>query len=282
MVELDEAVSFLFVPGDRSERFAKALASGADAVILDLEDAVAPGAKSAARSSVAAFLAEKPAVIVRTNAPGTPWFSHDIAMLSVSKPAALMLPKAEGGEVLAEIALQLGGCGMVALIETAAGMASLERMASVPGVSRFAFGSIDFQLDMGIDEQDEELLPYRSELVLRSRVAGLAPPIDGISTAIDDAHELDRQSRRARRMGFGGKLCIHPCQVDTVRNAFLPSSEEIHRAERIVAAADAAGAGVVTVDGRMVDLPVVLLARKTLQIATKRTANRNTGMSNAH
>jgi len=267
LIDLGHATTFLFVPGDRPERFAKAASSGADAVIIDLEDAVAPEAKDRARAAVTSFLAASrgsPAV-VRVNGADTPWFADDLLALADAGPAGIVLPKAEDIEVLQEIAARLPDTVLLPLIETAKGFANLAQLASVtPCVCRFIFGTIDFQLDLGIEGEGEELLAFRSELVLRSRVAGTAPPVDGVSLSIDDPETLLFESRRARRLGFGGKLCIHPRQVSVVAAAFRPTDEEIARAERIVAAADSSTSGVVVVDGRMVDRPVVAVARKTL------------------
>jgi citrate lyase subunit beta / citryl-CoA lyase len=213
--------SYLFVPADRPERYPKALASGADAVIVDLEDAVAPAAKAEAREALAVWLAGRGGpeadgtpLLVRINAAGTPWFEADLARLRAAPPGAvqaLMLPKAERVSALEEARRASGGLALVPLIETAEGFDQLDPIARAPGVQRLAFGSIDFQLDMGIEESDSglELLPFRAQLVLASRLAQLAPPIDGVTPAIDDAERLGRETLAARRLGSGAKLCIH-------------------------------------------------------------------------
>ena len=178
--------SYLFVPADRPERFAKALASGADAVIVDLEDAVAPPAKEAAREALGIWLTrEEGQVVVRINAVDTPWFADDMALCQSPAVAAVMVPKAER---VAD--LNCGDKPVLPLVETAAGIDAVRELARAPRVERLVFGSIDLQLDLGISGDGEELLLFRTQLVLASRLAGLAPPVDGVSTAIDDDKQL--------------------------------------------------------------------------------------------
>lgn len=271
--------SYLFVPADRPERFAKALVSGAEAVIIDLEDAVAPAAKHAAREALARWLpafdlgASTATLVVRTNAPGSEWFDADLALLRAAPPrtlAALMLPKAERAAVLEHAHRASGGLPLLPLIETAEGFDRLRRLAQAPGVQRLAFGSIDFQLDLGIDESEAgaELLTFRSQLVLASRLAALAAPIDGVTTTLDDAERITRDARAARRLGFGAKLCIHPKQVAAVQAAFTPSAAERDWACRVLDAVDRAGGAAVAVDGKMVDRPVELRARQMLGLCS--------------
>ena len=256
--------SYLFVPADRPERFAKALASGAGAVIVDLEDAVAPHAKDAARAALEAWLARSEGrVVVRINSVDTPWFADDLRVCRSSCVAAVMLPKAERAIDLAAIEHK----ALLPLIETAAGIDALRDIARAPRVERLVFGSIDLQLDLGITGDGDELLFFRSQLVLASRLAGLAPPVDGVSTAIDDAAQLEADAQRARRLGFGAKLCIHPKQVDTVNRSFSPSAEELAWAHRVLDAAASAAGAAVAVDGKMVDKPVLLRAQALLRQA---------------
>lgn len=265
------ARTLLFVPGDRPERFDKACASGADAVIIDLEDAVAPDAKARARDAVAAWLVASQAppaagqpgpatrsVWLRVNAAGTPWFADDVALARRAGIAGIVLPKAEHAEQLREVG---AASAVIALIETARGIANVDAVAGAPGVARLAFGSIDLQADLGIAGDGDALHAFRSALVLASRLADLAPPIDGVTTAIDDTALLRAEARRAREFGFGGKLCIHPKQIATVREAFAASAAERAWAERVLEAAGRAGGAAVQVDGRMVDRPVMLRAR---------------------
>ena len=257
--------SYLFVPADRPERIAKALASGADAVIVDLEDAVAPAAKAAARAGLAAVLQSTGApVLLRINGADSEWFAADLAVCGLARVAGVVVAKAEDVAVLARVADAAPGRFVLPLVETALGFDAVRTLARCPGVQRLVFGSIDFQLDLGIDGEGEELLLFRSQLVLASRLAGLGAPVDGVSTAIADPAQLRADTDRARRLGFGAKLCIHPAQVALVNEGFSPSSEKVAWAERVVAAAAAAGGAAVQVDGRMVDKPVLLRAQALL------------------
>jgi len=256
--------SYLFVPGDRPERIAKARAGGADAVIVDLEDAVAPANKLAARDAVAGALDPAQPVVLRINGADTEWFADDARLAAHPGVAAVMLPKAAAAEPVAALRSACGGRPVLALIESAAGMANLKALAAAAGVARLVFGSIDFQLDLDIVDDDLALLPFRMRLVLASRVAGLPAPVDGVTTALDDAARIEAEARRARALGFGGKLCIHPKQVAIVNDAFSPSAQETAWAQRVVDAASAAGGAAVAVDGKMVDAPVLARARRLL------------------
>jgi citrate lyase subunit beta/citryl-CoA lyase len=257
------ARTYLFVPGSRPERFAKALAAGAHAVIIDLEDAVAIADKERARDAVAAALPLSTPVFVRINAAGTTWFDDDVGMCGRPGIAGVVLPKAEDPRIIAKIRADVGGdIAILPLIETAAGLWNALDIARAPGVARLLFGSIDFQVDLGL--RDDELTTYRAQLVLVSRVAGIAAPVDGVTTAINDADALARDVARARTLGFGGKLCIHPQQVEAVNAAFRPSAEEVAWAQRVVAADAAAHGAAVAVDGKMVDRPVLLKALEIL------------------
>lgn len=260
--------SLLFVPADRPERFAKAAASGADAVIVDLEDAVAPASKSAARDGLADRLATPASIVLRINGRDTPWFDDDLRAAAHPGVAAVMCPKTGSADDIAAVRARCAGKPVLALIETAAGMAGLGTIAASPGVARLVFGSIDFQLDMDIEDDDEALRPYRAQLVLASRVAGLPAPVDGVTTAMGDADALARDARRARASGFGGKLCIHPAQVAGVNAAFAPSPEQLAWARRVVAATQASRGAAVAVDGRMVDAPVFARACRLLAAAS--------------
>lgn len=272
------ARSYLFVPGDRAERIAKACASGADAVIVDLEDAVAPEHKAAARDAVRAVLgaALNAAVplVLRVNAVGTAWFEDDARLAAHPGVAAIMLPKAEGAASIQAARHRGAGKPVIALVETAVGMAQVEAIAATPGVLRLAFGSIDFQLDLDIDDDDEALRAFRSRLVLASRVAGLQAPVDGVTVAIDDSARVEADARRARAFGFGGKLCIHPKQVALVNAAFSPSAEQIAWARRVIEAAASAQGAAVAVDGKMVDAPVLARAQRVLSAQAARETTR--------
>ncbi|MEO8024424.1 CoA ester lyase [Polaromonas sp.] len=266
------ARSFLFVPATRPERFAKALASGADAVIIDIEDAVAPGEKAQARQLLAQAwpalpTASRARVLVRVNAGNTAWHGDDLNLLGGLGVAGVMLPKAEQAAQLSHVAAVLGpACALVPMIESVAGLDAADALARSPQVLRLAFGNLDFQADAGlVCEPDEaELTAVRLALLLASRRAQLSSPIDGVTVDLQAPAQLARDLLRSRSGGFGAKLCIHPSQVVAVNAAFTPSPTEIDRARRVLAAGEAAGGGVVSLDGRMVDAPVLLLARRTL------------------
>lgn len=255
--------SYLFVPGDRPERFAKAMSAGADAVILDLEDAVAIAGKKAAREAVAAALDPARPAWVRVNARETAWFEEDLRAIARPGLAGVMLPKAERPEDALRVEA-VTGAKVLALIESAVGLWNALEVGRCPAVARIAFGSIDYQVDLNLDGEDEPLLHARAQLALASRVAGLPPPVDGVSVAIDDAGAIEADALRGRRLGFGGKLCIHPKQVEVVNRCFSPTPAELDWARRVVAAIDASGGAAVAVDGKMVDKPVLMKAQRIL------------------
>jgi citrate lyase subunit beta/citryl-CoA lyase len=252
------AASYLFVPGNRPDRYERACATNAGAVIVDLEDAVPAPEKSAARDMLSNWMSPVVPVLVRINAADTEWFEDDIAMCIACGAAGIVLPKAEGGGQIAAIAAHANGTlPVLPMIESARGFWHVVALAGCAGVQRLMFGSIDFQLDLGIDSDDhDELLHFRSQLVLASRLAGLAQPVDGVTTAIHDAQRLQEDAMRARRLGFGAKCCIHPDQVDIVNRYMAPSAEQLAWARKVIDAARNARGAVATVDGQMVDKPV--------------------------
>jgi len=258
-----QAVTFLFVPANRPERFTKAAASGADAIILDLEDAVQQDAKDAARAALAAGFTDLP-VLVRINGEGTPWHADDVAAVANLPFAAIVVPKAEIGEGLAALAAT-GRWPILPLIETARGLSQARTIAGLAGVERLAFGSIDFCADLGCAHTREALLAARSELVLASRLAGRVGPIDGVTTTIDDAALVASDARHALELGFGAKLAIHPRQIEAMRSGFAPQPAEIDWAEKALSSKDGAAA----VDGAMVDEPVRIRARLILARAAR-------------
>ncbi|MDP3165894.1 MAG: CoA ester lyase [Hydrogenophaga sp.] len=262
--------AYLFVPADRPERFAKARASGADAVIVDLEDAVAPEAKASARDALATALDASAPLVVRINAAGTPWFEDDLELCRHPGVAAVMLPKAEGIDAVCTV-VEITYKDVLPIIESARGLREIHSIASVPGVIRLAFGSVDLALDLGIDcapdGAESELLAFRSQVVLASRLAGLAAPVDGVSTAIEDLQRLQADTERSRRLGFGAKLCIHPKQLAIVQAVFTPTSERLDWAHRVCKAFETAGGSAVAVDSQMVDLPVYRRAQAVLRDA---------------
>jgi citrate lyase subunit beta/citryl-CoA lyase len=259
--------SYLFVPGNRPDRYDKACATRADAVIVDLEDAVAPDDKPAARESLRHWLSPTRNVIVRVNAPGSPWWDDDLGACAHEGVRALVVPKAEDPEQMAHAA-SVAGKPVLPLVETARGAWAALDIARAPHVARLLFGSLDYQADL--DATDDELVYVRSQLVQVSRVAGIAAPVDGITQAIDDAELVRRDSERAKRLGFGGKLCIHPRQVDIVNRAFSPSDEDLAWATRVVEAFEASRGNAALLDGKMIDRPVLVKARAMLDEAAAR------------
>jgi citrate lyase subunit beta/citryl-CoA lyase len=270
------ARTFLFVPADRPERHARALATGAGGVIVDLEDAVAPERKTSARGGLAASFAALPPqqrvrLLVRINAAGTPWHDDDCAQVGALAAqgliAGVVLPKAERAADLSRIAQAIGPEGvLVPLIESVAGLDAADALAAAPQVLRLAFGNLDFQADLGLacDADEAELVPVRLALLMASRRAGLPAPIDGVTADWRDAARLAADTARARRGGFGAKLCIHPEQVAPVHAALGPGADELAWARRVVDAIEASGGGVVSLDGKMVDAPLVRLAERML------------------
>jgi len=268
--------NFLFVPGTRPERFAKALDSGAGGVIIDLEDAVAPEEKETARNAVRAawpnFTAEqKKRLVIRSNSPGSKFYSADLILAQELAVACLLIPKSESMDEMNGAALVLPNTALIPMIETAIGLDHLREIANANQVIRLALGNLDLQADLGMvcDPQETELQTARYQIVLASRVAQIAPPVDGVTPSTDDVARIQDDAERAKRMGFGGKLCIHPKQVGIVKAAFMPSEEELAWAHRVIDADKASKGGAVKLDGRMIDRPVVLLAQRTIAIAGK-------------
>ena len=264
------ARSYLFVPGDRPDRFDKACSAGADMVIVDLEDAVAPENKAQARTAIMNWLSPDKTILLRINADTTPWFHDDLDVARAPGVAGILLSKAEGiDDALRTISVEQGKF-LLPQIETAQGFANAGAMASVTGVQRLLFGTLDFQMDLGIDGEREELDYFRSQLVLISRLAKIQPPVDGPCTALDDAAQLSADAHKARRIGFGGKLCIHPKQVAHVNAAFAPTTDELAWAKRVLSAAAQSKGAAVAMDGRMVDKPVILKVEQIVREAERR------------
>jgi citrate lyase subunit beta/citryl-CoA lyase len=262
----------LFVPASSRERHARAFASGADAVILDLEDGVAPALKAEARAGLREALAERVEgcrAVVRINAPATAAGAADLEELAGLDADAVMVPKADPDSV----ALAAGaGIPIVALVETAAGVLAAERTAAHPAVALLMLGPVDLAAELGCEESadGDELLLARGQLLLASAAAGLPAPLDGPCLQTRDAAVLELELRRAKRLGFGGKACIHPAQVEATTRAFSPSAEEVEWARRVLAGFEQGierDEGVTVVDGQMVDLPVVTRARRILALA---------------
>lgn len=265
MTPIKTARTYLFVPGDRPERFAKAHASGADVVILDLEDAVAEADKDRAREALFAYLAAGGTGMVRINGTQTPWFKADVHLCRMDGVQGVVLPKAEQSGDVQWLRQHLRpDTPVLPLIETAVGMMNAQDIARTSGVTRLVFGTVDFRKELGIEGDDQELLFFRSMLVLASKVAGIDAPVDGVTVAISDTAELRRASLQGQRLGFGAKLCIHPSQVAEVNAAYRPSEALLSWARRVLEAARS-HPGAFQLDGAMVDAPVIARATTLLQ-----------------
>jgi len=264
---VDAARTFLFVPGDRPERFPKADASGADVTILDLEDAVAPRDKESALAHVLDWARERERCMVRVNGIATPWIAREIEVLA-GTGIAVMLPKAENVDDVRRVATALPGSTLVALVETPHGVAAAETIARSGVVARMALGNVDLAAALGVEPSSPAALSgARWSMVLASALAGIAPPVDGVTTVLDDPPALDREAGHARELGFSGKLCIHPRQVAAVNAMMSPSVAELEWARRVLAVGQEGGVGVV--DGAMVDAPVLARARRLIDRADR-------------
>jgi citrate lyase subunit beta / citryl-CoA lyase len=277
------ARSFLFVPGDRPERFAKAQASGADAIILDLEDAVGGSKKAEARLAILAWLPAHFAdnLWIRINASSSLDHVDDVHFLrqlsgaleqtQVSPCGALrvMLPKVESLSSVDTLEQQVEhrtGLQLIAQIESALGLDQMRNFGESKSVHRLAFGSIDYGLDLGLSfEDDQALLHARSQIVWTTRLLGLPAAIDTVTANLKDPTIIEHDAQQAKRLGFGGKLCIHPSQVSAVNAAFYPSEKEIAWAQQVIEASAAAGDGAVSLGGQMIDRPVLLRAQGILE-----------------
>ncbi|HSH90178.1 MAG TPA: CoA ester lyase, partial [Ramlibacter sp.] len=249
-------------------------ASGAHAVILDLEDAVALEHKAAARSALAREWATLPGeqracIAIRINTAGSQSHEDDLALLrqfASHPPAAVMLAKAESA-IAIERVLRSAAAPVLPLIESAQGLGAVDAIAQSRGVLRLAFGHLDFQLDLGLEcgVDERELDSVRLGFVLASRLAGLPSPIDGVTVSLDDSGQLAADAQRSRRFGFGAKLCIHPKQVAVVNAALGPTPGQREWAQRVLDASKANGMGAFRLDGQMVDAPVLQRAQRMLQ-----------------
>jgi len=272
--------SALYLPASNPRAIEKARTLPCDAVILDLEDAVAPDAKAAARdAAVAAVRAgswDRRTLVVRANAADTPWGADDLAALAEARPDAVLLPKVSGAEPLAQARAVLGerGPALWAMVETCRAILSLSAIADAGhGLSVLVAGTNDLALEMrcrpGADRAP--LLPALSQIVLAARAAGLAA-LDGVLNALDDAALLAAECAQGRALGFDGKTLIHPAQLGPANRAYSPTDEEVAHARRIMEAfADPgnARAGAIRLDGRMVERLHLAEAERTLSLAQK-------------
>lgn len=275
--------SFLFAPGNHARRVEKALTLGADAVILDLEDAVANAEKIATRATALAALqpARPCRGYIRVNALSTEYGYGDLAAVIRRGVDGIILPKVESADELKtanwligalerEHGLKPGAIDLIPIIETALGFTRINDIATAgTRARRLAFGAGDFTFDLGLtwSREELELLPYRSQFVVTSRAAGLEPPIDTVWTQIKDEEGFAASAIHAKALGFQGKLCIYPTQVAVVNATFAPTQEEAAWARRVVTAFDAAerdGLASIQLDGKFIDYPIVFAARRVV------------------
>jgi citrate lyase subunit beta/citryl-CoA lyase len=273
-VLLSDAYCFLFVPANQPERYGKALASGAQGVIIDLEDAVGLDDKPKARDLLKQHWSsisdsDKQRIVVRCNAPGSPFYAADLVLIKELQVPCLMIPKTETCDHINGAAEELPITAFIPMIETPLGLHHLNEIAGSQQVLRLALGNFDMQVELGIscDENETELNTARFMMTLASKLAQIAPPIDGVTPAIDDEVKIFAHAQKAKRFGFGAKLCIHPRQIPAVKQAFTPTPPEIDWAQRVIAADKASGGQAAKVDGKMIDRPVVMLARRILSLA---------------
>ena len=270
---LSFAQAFLFVPANRPDRFAKSLATRAHAVIVDLEDAVPLSEKDVARDAIrrelTPWLLQYPErIVVRVNACGTPFLEDDLHLMDELGIRHIMLPKAESPEQLSSVVDALSFTPLlIPMIESARGVDQVKAIAAHRNTLRLSLGNIDLQFSFGMQcgPDELELLPIRHQVLLASRLAEISAPIDGVTVQIDSQDQLQADILRSKRLGFPAKLCIHPRQVDAVILGFQPSAQEIAYAQAVVAADRTANGGVVQLNGKMVDRPVVMLAKSVLQ-----------------
>ena len=277
MIPVEHARSLLFAPGDDEDKLRKALVSGADGVIADLEDGVVAARKEAARAIVLRVLAA-PAGCARLVRVGS---ADDAPLVTSLDVDAVVVPKATAESVAA---LGPEGPPIVAIVETAAGLRSAFDVASLPRVEALMLGTLDLAAELGFAPAGgRELLYARSKLVVDSAAAGIRAPFDGVHPDVRDEAGLIAEVTEARALGFGGKACIHPAQLGVVVAGFAPTAEELDWARSVVDVFDratATGAGVATLDGAMVDLPVVLRARRLLEQAEEEAdARRSEGVA---
>ncbi|MFJ9632945.1 HpcH/HpaI aldolase/citrate lyase family protein [Streptomyces sp. NPDC101175] len=264
-------LTWLYVPGDRPQVVAKALVAGADVVVIDLEDAVAPGRKEYARAATAELLSEpRPGVHVRVNAPDSPWAADDLkALTPLPGVSGLRLPKVTSAEEVAAVAESTGGLPLFALLETALGVERAFSIASAhPALRGISLGEADLRADLGVRE-DAGLDWSRSRVVVAARAAGLAPPPQSVHPDIRDLEGLAASCAHGRALGFLGRAAIHPRQLPVIERAFLPTDRELEEAETIVEAAVREEGAQALPCGRFVDAAIVAAARRTLTSARR-------------
>ncbi len=267
--------SFLFVPGSNEKLIGKALATEADAVIIDLEDSVAVGEKENARKiALAAARNSLKGCYIRINAWTTPWHERDLQEAAAAGIAGIMLPKSEDADTVLRTAEKLPtGCDLIPLIETARGVLRAHEVAACSDrISRLAFGALDFTLDIGtrFSKTGTELIYARSHLVIASRAADIFPPVDSVYPDLADPDSLRSELNEVRGLGMFGKLAIHPNQIDPIHKTFTPAAEEVEEAELIVKEfekAEKEGIASIKLNDKLVDYPVYTRAKRILDLS---------------
>jgi citrate lyase subunit beta/citryl-CoA lyase len=258
--------TYLFAPGHNPKLLSRVFGAGADAVILDLEDAVPAEAKDRARKLVTDVIADRKA-LVRVNGPNTPEFVADVEAVAPFA-AAIRIPKCESPEDVERAARRAPGVPLVPAIETARGVLAAAEVAAVPGVAHLSLGGLDLLRDLYAGEGNLPMLYVRSHLVVVSRAFGLPPPVDSVYPLIDDDEGLREEAEFVRSLGFGAKSAIHPRQISILNAVFAPSAQDVAWARSVVEAFEASGHGACRLpDGEFIDLPVAQRAHRLLELA---------------
>ena len=269
----------LFTPADRPERVGKAWASSADAIIVDLEDAVAPSNKAQARDSLLGTIsalpsptAGTPGLIIRINSPLTAEGKADLTVVAgilrshSEINSAVMIPKAaDDGAIDYAYSMLPPDTPLIALVESASGLSSLTAVASHEGVTRLAFGAVDLSAQLGCIIESDTIYSARSSIVIASAASELPPPLESPCTNFRDSNEVTTSAQRAFRNGFGGMLCIHPAQLAPVAQAFMPDESDLAWARSVLSAGDSASG----LDGQMIDTPVIRRAERIVDLSER-------------
>lgn len=266
--------SFLFVPGNSKKMLSKALASEAGAIIIDLEDAISNDEKANAREQIQGYFfgeySDKP-VYLRVNGMHSGFLEDDLQLANHLPIRGIVLPKTDSAASVTDVSKRLNSnLELIPLIESARGLHFSFEIAEIPSVVQLAFGAVDFCLEMGIPQENNisELNYPRAQIAISSRAAGIRPPIDSVYTNIHDPKGLAKETKVSKQMGFGGKLIIHPTQIQIVNDCFQATDEEVDKARKIVRAferAQKSGIGVIELDGKMIDFPVYKQAKNIIQ-----------------
>jgi citrate lyase subunit beta / citryl-CoA lyase len=254
----------LFVPGIRADRFEQALQSGADSIIIDLEDSVSADQKDEARKNLLEFDDKSCNLFVRVNDLQSPFVSDDLECLEQCGNIGIMLSKSEDLIAITQwLGHQKTNRSILCLVETVAGLAAIGDLMQLPDVIGCAFGHFDFSTDLGCDADLSVLAPYRAELVLQSKLHGKAAPLDCVTSDISAIEQLKADCEDARKRGFGGKLLIHPSQVKPAQSIFMPRKQQYEEAKKLVDAT--ANNAVIKHEGKMIDKPILKKAEQLMK-----------------